>query len=118
MYYIFVRLNLTYLPANNLRRISTIYARGYLQGSENDRVVTIGICKHYIFRLYFFFAYIWIIALSSPLFTLPLNLILLFPNSTKLVEISKDICNKATTIVTSLKDINGSIPRCVQVAIN
>ena len=33
--YIFVRLNLTYLPANNLRRISTMYVRGYLQGSEN-----------------------------------------------------------------------------------
>ena len=30
------------LPANNLRRISTIYVRGYLQGSENGRVVTIG----------------------------------------------------------------------------
>ena len=35
--YIFVRLNLTYLPANNLRRISTMYVRGYLQGSENGR---------------------------------------------------------------------------------
>ena len=34
------------LPANNLRRISTIYIRGYLQGSENGRVVTIeGICS-------------------------------------------------------------------------
>ena len=41
MDYIFVRLNLTYLPANNLRRISTMYVRGYLQGSENGRVVTI-----------------------------------------------------------------------------
>jgi hypothetical protein len=30
------------LPANNLRRISTMYVRGYLQGSENGRVVTIG----------------------------------------------------------------------------
>jgi hypothetical protein len=39
--YIFVRFNLTYLPANNLRRISTMYVRGYLQGSENDRVATI-----------------------------------------------------------------------------
>jgi hypothetical protein len=39
--YIFVRLNLTQLPANNLRRISTMYVRGYLQGSENGRVVTI-----------------------------------------------------------------------------
>jgi hypothetical protein len=39
--YIFVPLNLTYLPANNLRRISTMYVRGYLQGSENGRVVTI-----------------------------------------------------------------------------
>ena len=39
--YIFVRLSLTYLPANNLRRISTMYVRGYLQGSENGRVVTI-----------------------------------------------------------------------------
>jgi hypothetical protein len=29
------------LPANNLRRISTMYVRGYLQGSENGRVVTI-----------------------------------------------------------------------------
>jgi hypothetical protein len=37
--YIFVPLNLTYLPANNLRRISTVYVRGYLQGSENGRVV-------------------------------------------------------------------------------
>jgi hypothetical protein len=37
-----VRLNLTYLPANNLRRISTMYVRGYLQGSENVRVATIG----------------------------------------------------------------------------
>ena len=41
MDYICVRLNLTYLPANNLRRISTMYVRGYLQGSENGRVVTI-----------------------------------------------------------------------------
>ena len=40
--YICVRLNLTWLPANNLsRRISTMYVRGYLQGSENGRVVTI-----------------------------------------------------------------------------
>ena len=39
--YIFVQLNLTYLPANNLRRISTMYVRGYLQGSENGRVATI-----------------------------------------------------------------------------
>jgi hypothetical protein len=31
-----------YLPANNLRRISTIYLRGYWKGSENGRVVTIG----------------------------------------------------------------------------
>ena len=30
-----------YLPANNLRRIPTIYVRGYLQGNENGRVVTI-----------------------------------------------------------------------------
>ena len=37
----FCGLNLTYLPANNLRRISTMYVRGYLQGSENGRVVTI-----------------------------------------------------------------------------
>jgi hypothetical protein len=29
-------------PANNLRRISTMYVRGYLQGIENGRVVTIG----------------------------------------------------------------------------
>ena len=36
-----MRLNLTQLPANNLRRISTMYVRGYLQGSENGRVVTI-----------------------------------------------------------------------------
>jgi hypothetical protein len=41
--YIFVRFNLTYLPANNLRRISTMYVRGYLQGSENGRVVTIDV---------------------------------------------------------------------------
>jgi len=39
--YIFVRLNLTWLPANNLRRISTMYVQGYLQGCENGRVVTI-----------------------------------------------------------------------------
>jgi fructose 1,6-bisphosphatase len=26
---------------NNLRRISTLYVRGYLQGSENGRVATI-----------------------------------------------------------------------------
>ena len=38
-----MRLNLTYLPANNLRRISTMYVQGYLQGSENGRVVTIEI---------------------------------------------------------------------------
>ena len=38
-YWIFARLNLTYLPANNLRRISTMYVQGYLQGSENGRVV-------------------------------------------------------------------------------
>ena len=43
MDYIFVRLSLTYLPANNLRRISTMYVRGYLQGSENGRVVTIAL---------------------------------------------------------------------------
>jgi hypothetical protein len=30
-----------YLPANNLRRISTTYLRGYWKGSENGRVVTI-----------------------------------------------------------------------------
>jgi hypothetical protein len=30
-----------YLPTNNLRRISTIYLRGYWKGSENGRVVTI-----------------------------------------------------------------------------
>jgi hypothetical protein len=30
--------------ANNLRRISTMYVRGYLQGSENGRVVTIAFC--------------------------------------------------------------------------
>ena len=30
-----------YLPANNLRRMSTIYLRGYWKGSENGRVVTI-----------------------------------------------------------------------------
>jgi hypothetical protein len=27
----------------NLRRISTMYVRGYLQGSENGRVVTIAL---------------------------------------------------------------------------
>jgi hypothetical protein len=36
---------LCFLPSfdsfNNLRRISTMYVRGYLQGSENGRVVTI-----------------------------------------------------------------------------
>ena len=41
--YICVRLNLTKLPANNLRRIATMCVRGYLQGSENSRVVTIGL---------------------------------------------------------------------------
>jgi hypothetical protein len=30
-----------YLPANNLRKISTTYLRGYWKGSENGRVVTI-----------------------------------------------------------------------------
>jgi uncharacterized protein YPO0396 len=30
-----------YLAANNLRRISTTYLRGYWKGSENGRVVTI-----------------------------------------------------------------------------
>jgi hypothetical protein len=30
-----------YLPANNLKRISTIYLQGYWKGSENGRVVTI-----------------------------------------------------------------------------
>jgi hypothetical protein len=30
-----------YLPANNLRRISTTYLRGYWKGSENGQVVTI-----------------------------------------------------------------------------
>jgi hypothetical protein len=40
------RFNLTELPANNLRRISTMYVRGYLQGSENGRVVTIGTNWH------------------------------------------------------------------------
>jgi hypothetical protein len=34
-------LQIRSLPANNLRRISTMYVRGYLQGSENGRVVTI-----------------------------------------------------------------------------
>jgi hypothetical protein len=29
------------LGGDNLRRISTMYVRGYLQGSENGRVVTI-----------------------------------------------------------------------------
>ena len=49
--YIFVRLNLTYLPANNLRRISTMYVRSYLQGSENGRVVTIDLpLLFYCFR--------------------------------------------------------------------
>ena len=37
--YILVRLNLT--SCKNLRRISTMYIQGYLQGSENGRVVTI-----------------------------------------------------------------------------
>jgi hypothetical protein len=46
--YIFVRPNLTYLPANNLRRISTMYIRGYLQGSENGRVVTIECIRGYL----------------------------------------------------------------------
>ena len=32
-----------YLPANNLRRISTIYLRGYWKGNENDRLVTIAL---------------------------------------------------------------------------
>jgi len=30
-----------YLAANNLKRISTTYLRGYWKGSENGRVVTI-----------------------------------------------------------------------------
>jgi hypothetical protein len=30
-----------YLPANNLRRISTTYLRSYWKGSENGRLVTI-----------------------------------------------------------------------------
>ena len=34
---------LYFCAANNLRRISTMYVRGYLQGSENGRVVTIAI---------------------------------------------------------------------------
>ena len=42
-YWIFVDYVFAYLPANNLRRISTMYVRGYLQGSENGRVVTIDI---------------------------------------------------------------------------
>ena len=32
-----------YLPANNLRRISTIYLRGYWKGNENDRLATIAL---------------------------------------------------------------------------
>ena len=48
MDYIFVWLNLTYLSANNLRRIFTMYVRGYLQGSENGRVVTIGCSSSYM----------------------------------------------------------------------
>ena len=32
-----------YLPANSLRRISTIYLRGYWKGNENDRLVTIAL---------------------------------------------------------------------------
>jgi len=36
------------LPANSLRRISTIYVRGYMQGNENGRVLTIeGIKQSY-----------------------------------------------------------------------
>ena len=36
-----------YLPAKNLRRISTTYlqVRGYWKGSENGRVVTIGVIE-------------------------------------------------------------------------
>ena len=41
-----------YLLANNLKRISTIYLRGYWKGSENGRVVTIG---SLFVLLYFFF---------------------------------------------------------------
>ena len=38
-----------YLPANNLRKISTTYLRGYWKGSENGRVVTIeSILNNYI----------------------------------------------------------------------
>jgi len=37
-----------YIPANNLRRISTIYLRGYWKGSENGRVVTIGILCNWV----------------------------------------------------------------------
>ena len=35
-----------YLPANNLRRISTTYSRGYWEGSENGQVAMIGIDLH------------------------------------------------------------------------
>jgi hypothetical protein len=44
--YIFVQLNFQETILEEL--ISTIYVRGYLQGSENGRVVTIG---NYCFRL-------------------------------------------------------------------
>jgi hypothetical protein len=40
-----------YLPANNLRIIYTIYVRGYLQGSENGRVVTIACKTRYHFAI-------------------------------------------------------------------
>ena len=41
LYFCAAYFNLT--SANNLRRISTMYVRGYLQGSENGRIVTIDI---------------------------------------------------------------------------
>ena len=36
---------LYFCPANNLRRISTMYVRGYLQGNENGRVVTVDLVE-------------------------------------------------------------------------
>jgi hypothetical protein len=40
-----------YLPANNLRRISTIYLQGYWMGSENGQVVTIGFVYKIVLNL-------------------------------------------------------------------
>ena len=94
--YIFVRLSLTYLPANNLRRISTIYIRVYLQGSENGRVVTIAICDaHFVVYAVVLSVYIRLIL---PLYVVVLLCVVLLALSTvpQLFTYSKkeNICNR------------------------